>query len=123
MPSAVVQRSQLAMSLQDDSARQAPAWACDAFRHLPALRGKLRPAEQSELRGTWERVAAWDARAFAPSHPGIDRSLTAALLRRFTDSVEQLRVAQSQFQVLPPQPRRILPPPFRQIHQPIFRPP
>jgi len=42
----------------------------DAFLHLPALRGKLKPAEQSELRGTWERVAVWDERArvrgFAP---------------------------------------------------------
>lgn len=35
----------------------------DAFTHLPALRGKLKPAELSELRGTWERVAAWDERA------------------------------------------------------------
>lgn len=68
MPSTVVQRSQLAMSLHDDSARQAPAGACDAFRHLPALRGKLRPAEQSELRGTWERVAAWDERARRLGH-------------------------------------------------------
>ena len=42
----------------------------DAYQHLPALRGRLKPAEQSELRGTWERVAAWDERArsrgFAP---------------------------------------------------------
>ena len=42
----------------------------DAFVHLPALRGRLKPADQSELRGTWERVAAWDERArvrgFAP---------------------------------------------------------
>ena len=35
----------------------------DAFAHLPALRGRLKPAELSELRGTWERVAAWDERA------------------------------------------------------------
>lgn len=35
----------------------------DAFTHVPALRGKLKPAELSELRGTWERVALWDERA------------------------------------------------------------
>ncbi len=35
----------------------------DAFTHLPTLRGKLKPAELSELRGTWARVAAWDERA------------------------------------------------------------
>lgn len=34
-----------------------------AFQHLPHLRGRLKPAETSELRGTWERVAAWDERA------------------------------------------------------------
>ncbi|HEX6721712.1 MAG TPA: gamma-glutamylcyclotransferase, partial [Burkholderiaceae bacterium] len=34
-----------------------------AFEHLPHLRGRLKPAEQSELRGTWERVAQWDERA------------------------------------------------------------
>jgi len=42
---------------------QALSDADDAFMHVPALRGKLKPAEQSELRGTWERVAAWDERA------------------------------------------------------------
>jgi glutathione-specific gamma-glutamylcyclotransferase len=34
-----------------------------AYRHLPHLRGRLKPAEASELRGTWERVAQWDERA------------------------------------------------------------
>jgi cation transport protein ChaC len=43
--------------------------ALDAFMHLPALRGKLKPAEQSELRGTWERVATWDERARKLGHP------------------------------------------------------
>lgn len=41
----------------------------DAFMHLPALRGKLKPAAASELRGTWERVAAWDERARKLGHP------------------------------------------------------
>jgi cation transport protein ChaC len=41
----------------------------DAYRHLPALRGKLKPAELSELRGTWERVAAWDERARVRGFP------------------------------------------------------
>jgi cation transport protein ChaC len=41
----------------------------DPYQHLPALRGKLKPAEQSELRGTWERVAAWDERARARGFP------------------------------------------------------
>lgn len=41
----------------------------DPFTHLPALRGKLKPAEQSELRGTWARVAAWDERARRLGHP------------------------------------------------------
>ena len=35
----------------------------DAFMHLPVLRGKLTPAEQSTLRATLEVVAAWDERA------------------------------------------------------------
>jgi cation transport protein ChaC len=43
--------------------------ALDAFMHLPALRGKLKPAEHSELRGTWERVATWDERARRLGHP------------------------------------------------------
>ena len=41
----------------------------DIFMHLPALRGKLKPAEASELRGTPERVAAWDERARALGYP------------------------------------------------------
>lgn len=41
----------------------------DAFVHLPALRGKLKAAEASELRGTAERVAAWDERARRLGHP------------------------------------------------------
>ncbi|MCW5656593.1 MAG: gamma-glutamylcyclotransferase [Burkholderiaceae bacterium] len=53
----------------------------DAFVHLPALRGKLKPAEQSELRGTWERVAQWDerarARGFAPGWRLSDHQLEA----------------------------------------------
>jgi cation transport protein ChaC len=53
----------------------------DAFMHLPALRGKLKPAEQSELRGTWERVAVWDQRArsrgFAPDWRLSDEQLEA----------------------------------------------
>jgi cation transport protein ChaC len=53
----------------------------DAFVHLPALRGKLKPAEQSELRGTWERVALWDerarARGFAPGWRLSDEQLEA----------------------------------------------
>jgi cation transport protein ChaC len=43
--------------------------ADDAYLHLPALRGKLKPAEQSELRGTWERVATWDERARVRGFP------------------------------------------------------
>src|SRR4029079_10160836 len=35
----------------------------DAFRHVPALRGKLTPAEQSELRVTVQRIEQWDQRA------------------------------------------------------------
>lgn len=35
----------------------------DAFMHLPALRGKLKPAEQSGLRTTLELLAQWDERA------------------------------------------------------------
>lgn len=40
-----------------------------AFEHLPHLRGRVKPAEQSELRGTWERVAAWDERARVRGFP------------------------------------------------------
>ena len=35
----------------------------DAFTHLPALRGKLTPAEQSGLRATLEVLVQWDERA------------------------------------------------------------
>lgn len=42
--------------------------ADDVFRHLPKLRGQLKPAEQSEFRGTWERLAAWDERARRLGH-------------------------------------------------------
>jgi cation transport protein ChaC len=39
------------------------AVSSDAFTHLPALRGKLKPAEASTLRATFEVIAAWDERA------------------------------------------------------------
>ena len=52
-----------------------------AFQHLPHLRGRLKPAETSELRGTWERVAAWDERArqrgFPPEWRLSDEQLEA----------------------------------------------
>jgi len=51
------------------SATQEFCLTADAFVHLPALRGKLRPADASELRGTAERVAAWDERARRLGHP------------------------------------------------------
>ena len=35
----------------------------DAFRHLPALRHRVKPAEQSELRVTPQVLAMWDERA------------------------------------------------------------
>jgi glutathione-specific gamma-glutamylcyclotransferase len=35
----------------------------DAFAHLPALRDKLKPAETSALRASFETIAAWDERA------------------------------------------------------------
>jgi glutathione-specific gamma-glutamylcyclotransferase len=35
----------------------------DAFRHLPALRGRITPAQASELRVTPEMLAAWDEHA------------------------------------------------------------
>ncbi len=41
----------------------------DPFEHLPALRGKLTPAEQSRLRPTWEQLAQWDERARAHGLP------------------------------------------------------
>ena len=57
--------------MRPEAARDAPAPATgpDPFTHLPALRGKLKPAEQSDLRATWERVAAWDGRARLLGHP------------------------------------------------------
>ena len=41
----------------------------DAFVHLPALRGKLKPAEQSGLRTTAHTLAQWDERARARGLP------------------------------------------------------
>jgi len=41
----------------------------DAFEHVPALRGKLTPAEHSGLRATWELIALWDERARARGLP------------------------------------------------------
>ncbi|HTP72671.1 MAG TPA: gamma-glutamylcyclotransferase [Burkholderiaceae bacterium] len=41
----------------------------DAFEHVPALRGKLTPAERSGLRATWELLALWDERARARGLP------------------------------------------------------
>jgi len=41
----------------------------DAFVHLPALRGKLKPAEQSGLRTTAQTLATWDERARARGLP------------------------------------------------------
>jgi cation transport protein ChaC len=35
----------------------------DAFKHLPALRGRITPPEKSELRATREVLALWDERA------------------------------------------------------------
>jgi cation transport protein ChaC len=71
----------------------------DAYLHLPALRGKLKPAEQSELRGTWERVAVWDERArqrgFAPGWRLSNEQLEAtrrALLAPLIDGRQDLWV-------------------------------
>ena len=70
-----------------------------AFQHLPALRGKLTPAEQSELRGTWDRVAAWDERArvrgFAPGWRLSNEQLEAtrlALLGPLLDAQQDIWV-------------------------------
>ena len=41
----------------------------DAFMHLPALRGRLTPAEQSGLRATWDVLARWDELARARGLP------------------------------------------------------
>jgi cation transport protein ChaC len=35
----------------------------DAFKHLPALRGRITPPEKSELRATREVLALWEPRA------------------------------------------------------------
>ena len=43
--------------------QQPPGPTPDAFVHLPGLRGKLTPAEQSTLRATPEFLARWDERA------------------------------------------------------------
>lgn len=45
------------------------ALAHDAFRHLPGLRDKLTPAEQSALRVTPQVLAFWDERARAQGRP------------------------------------------------------
>lgn len=62
----------------------------DAFIHLPHLRGRLTPAEESELRVTPERMALWDQRALELGRPPNwrtpDQELEAsrlALLGRF----------------------------------------
>jgi cation transport protein ChaC len=58
----------------------APAQAAnDPFVHLPTLRGKLKPAADSEFRGTWERLAAWDERARRLGHPDDWRQSDRAL--------------------------------------------
>jgi cation transport protein ChaC len=41
----------------------------DAFTHLPGLRGRVRPAEQSAVRITPEVLALWDRRAQAAGQP------------------------------------------------------
>jgi cation transport protein ChaC len=41
----------------------------DAFEHLPVLRGKLKPAEESGLRTTVATLAQWDERARARGLP------------------------------------------------------
>lgn len=52
----------------DDTATEGNT-AAEAFVHLPMLRGKVKPAAESELRGTWARVAAWDERARRLGYP------------------------------------------------------
>jgi glutathione-specific gamma-glutamylcyclotransferase len=41
----------------------------DAYQHVPGLRGRLTPAEQSGVRLTPEVLATWDARALALGRP------------------------------------------------------
>jgi cation transport protein ChaC len=54
----------------------------DAFRHLPGLRDKLTPAEQSALRVTPQVLAFWDERARAQGRPAdwrwSDRQIEAS---------------------------------------------
>jgi cation transport protein ChaC len=57
----------------------------DPFRHLPQLRDRLTPAEQSELRLTRERLAQWDERAQKMGSP--------ASWRRSTEELESARLA------------------------------
>lgn len=57
------------MTQRDTGAAAGSSLSSDAFVHLPALRGKLKPADQSEVRGTRERVAVWDERARGLGHP------------------------------------------------------
>ena len=67
------------MTQNPDPSNPLLAAIADAYAHLPHLRGRLKPAEESELRGTWERVAAWDerarARGFPPSWRWSDQQL------------------------------------------------
>jgi len=49
--------------------QQPPDPTPDAFEHLPGLRGKLTPAEQSTLRATPEFLARWDERALSRGLP------------------------------------------------------
>lgn len=53
--------------------------AADPFVHLPHLRGRLKPAEQSELRVTPEVLAFWDQRARALGRPADWRVPDAVL--------------------------------------------
>ena len=54
----------------------------DAFANLPQLRGKLTPADKSDLRATVEVLAAWDSRAREAGYPANwridDRQLEAS---------------------------------------------
>lgn len=68
------------------------ALTADAFVHLPALRGKLTPPEQSGLRVTPERVAAWDEGARARGLPAdwrlSDQELEARRLALLGDHLD-----------------------------------
>ncbi len=50
-------------------AQRPPAPAKDAFRHVPALRARIRHADDSELRVTPEVLCLWDARAREQGRP------------------------------------------------------